>query len=75
MQRVKFTSTASTFTCVTAFAHYVLKVDAILSLWVAYIPTRPFGASIGDYLSQPMEYGGFGLGTIYTGLPFLAASQ
>lgn len=54
-----------------AFAHYVLKVDAILSFWLAYIMTRPLGASLGDYLSQPSEYGGLGLGTIYTSLLFL----
>lgn len=58
--------------CVIAFAYYVLRADAILSFWLAYIFTRPLGASLGDYLSQPMEYGGVGLGTIYTSLLFLA---
>lgn len=57
---------------VIAFAYYVLKMDVILSFWLAYILTRPLGASLGDYLSQPMEYGGLGLGTIYTSLLFLA---
>lgn len=57
---------------IIAFAYSVLRVDAILSFWLAYIFTRPLGASLGDYLSQPMEYGGLGLGTIYTSLLFLA---
>jgi uncharacterized membrane-anchored protein len=56
-----------------AFAYYVLKVEAILSFWLAYILTRPLGASFGDLLSQPVEYGGLGLGTIITSLLFLAA--
>lgn len=56
-----------------AFAHYALRMNAILSFWLAYIFTRPFGASIGDLLSQPVEYGGIGLGTTVTSLAFLAA--
>src|SRR3954453_13554189 len=37
---------------VIAFAHYVLKLNAVLSFWLAYIMTRPLGASIGDFMSQ-----------------------
>ncbi len=55
-----------------AFGYYVLKVDAIISFWLAYILTRPLGASFGDLLSQPFEYGGLGFGTIITSLLFLA---
>ncbi|UVK43016.1 hypothetical protein BPNPMPFG_004760 [Mesorhizobium sp. AR07] len=56
-----------------AAAHYLLKLNAILAFWLAYIFTRPLGASFGDLLSQPMEYGGLGLGTTYTSLLFLTA--
>ncbi len=56
-----------------ALAHYVLKLDAILAFWLAYILTRPLGASFGDLLSQPSEYGGLGFGTIDTSLLFLLA--
>jgi uncharacterized membrane-anchored protein len=35
-----------------AFAHFVLKVNAVLTFWVAYILTRTLEASIGDHLSQ-----------------------
>ncbi len=48
-----------------------LKLDAILGFWLAYIFTRPLGASFGDLLSQPREYGGLGFGTIATSLGFL----
>ena len=49
------------------------ELNAILAFWVAYILTRPLGASIGDYLSQPVEETGLGLGTILTSVIFLAA--
>lgn len=55
-----------------AFAHYVLKMNAILAFWLAYIFTRPLGASFGDLLSQPTDYGGMGFGTIVTSAMFLA---
>lgn len=55
-----------------AFAYYVLKIDGILAFWLAYILTRPLGASFGDLLSQPVEYGGLGFGTIVTSWAFLA---
>ena len=46
-----------------AFAHYVLKVNAVLTFWLAYILTRPLGASIGDEMSQNShKYGGLGSG-------------
>src|SRR5205085_9589038 len=45
-----------------AFAHYALKLNAVTSFWLAYIMTRPLGASIGDGMSQnDPKYGGLGL--------------
>ncbi len=58
---------------VIAVAYYVFRMDAVLAFWLAYIFTRPLGASFGDLLSQPVEYGGLGFGTILTSLIFLAA--
>jgi uncharacterized membrane-anchored protein len=54
-----------------AGAHYFLKLNAILAFWIAYILTRPLGASIGDYMSQPKADGGLALGTTVTSLIFL----
>lgn len=48
-----------------------LKLNPILSFWLIYILTRPLGASIGDYLSQPAKYGGLGLGATITSLIFV----
>jgi uncharacterized membrane-anchored protein len=53
------------------FAYFVFKIDGILAFWLAYILTRPAGASIGDLLAQPREYGGLGFGTIVTSVLFL----
>ncbi|MFB9266574.1 hypothetical protein ACFFWD_26035 [Bradyrhizobium erythrophlei] len=50
---------------------YFLGANAVLTFWLAYILTRPLGASLGDLLSQSREYGGLGLGTIHTSLAFL----
>jgi uncharacterized membrane-anchored protein len=52
--------------------HFGLKLNAILSFWLAYILTRPLGASIGDYLASPTEEGGLGLGTNVTSIIFLS---
>ncbi len=55
-----------------AIAHYVFRMNAVLSFWLAYILTRPLGASIGDELSQSTHrYGGLGLGTTGTSYIFL----
>ncbi len=58
---------------VVTIAHFRFKSNAILAFWIAYILTRPLGASIGDYLSQPVNEGALGLGTIATSLIFLSA--
>ena len=55
-----------------AIAHFRFGLNAVLSFWIAYILTRPLGASIGDYLSQPKADGGLGLGTTGTSVIFLA---
>ncbi|NIK76795.1 putative membrane-anchored protein [Paenibacillus castaneae] len=56
---------------VVALGHYTFKWNAVLSFWIAYILTRPFGASFGDYLSQSPDDGGLGLGTVGTSAIFL----
>jgi uncharacterized membrane-anchored protein len=58
---------------VVTVAHIKFRLNAVLAFWIAYILTRPLGASIGDYLSQPYDIGGLGLGTIVTSVIFLTA--
>jgi uncharacterized membrane-anchored protein len=55
-----------------AAAHYFLDLNPVLAFWMAYILTRPLGASIGDEMSQnSKKYGGLGLGTTGTSYIFL----
>jgi len=56
-----------------AFCYYAFSLNGIVAFWLAYIFTRPLGASFGDLLSQPVEYGGLGFGTTFTSLLFLLA--
>ena len=56
---------------VVTIAYFVFKANAVLAFWIAYILTRPLGASLGDSLSQPVANGGFGLGATITSAIFL----
>ena len=47
------------------------SANAVLAFWLAYILTRPLGASIGDYLSQARTDGGLGLGVTTASALFL----
>jgi len=51
--------------------YYYFRMNAVLAFWLAYILTRPLGASIGDLLSQPPKVGGLGWGTTGTSIVFL----
>jgi uncharacterized membrane-anchored protein len=57
---------------VVVVAHVRFKMNAIFSFWIAYVLTRPLGASIGDLMSQARVDGGLGLGTTVTSAIFLA---
>ena len=48
-----------------------LGANAVLTFWIAYILTRPFGASLGDLLTQAKTYGGLGMGATWTSALFL----
>jgi uncharacterized membrane-anchored protein len=52
-------------------AHLRFKLNAVIAFWIAYILTRPLGASLGDYLTQSHSDGGLGLGTVLTSILFL----
>jgi uncharacterized membrane-anchored protein len=52
--------------------YYYFKINPILAFWLAYILTRPLGASTGDLLSQPTTNGGLGWGTVGTSMLFLS---
>ncbi|MBY3624126.1 hypothetical protein HGO21_31920 [Acinetobacter sp. CUI P1] len=52
-------------------AYYRFKLNAVTAFWLAYILTRPLGASLGDYLSQDRSEGGLELGTTGTSIIFI----
>ena len=43
--------------------HYFTKINQILLFWIAFVFTRPFGATFGDFLTKPLAKGGLDLGT------------
>lgn len=53
----------STIAIITA-AYYRTHISRIFLFWAAFVLTRPFGATIGDLLTKPVEKGGFDLGTM-----------
>lgn len=57
---------------VVALAFRFGGLNAVVAFWIAYVLTRPLGASTGDLLSQPAADGGLGLGTTATSAVFLA---
>lgn len=45
-------------------AHYIKNINQTVLFWIAFVFTRPFGATFGDWLTKPTEKGGLDLGTI-----------
>jgi uncharacterized membrane-anchored protein len=48
--------------------HYFTRINSILLFWIAFIFTRPFGATFGDLLTKPIAKGGLDLGTIQSSI-------
>lgn len=49
---------------VVAIAYYRTKLSRVALFWIAFVLTRPFGATLGDVLTKSTEKGGLDLGTI-----------
>ena len=45
-------------------AAYFTQASKTLLFWMAFVLTRPFGATMGDVLTKPQERGGLGFGTV-----------
>lgn len=48
--------------------HYLTRINRIILFWIAFIFTRPFGATFGDFLTKPSSKGGLDLGTLQASL-------
>lgn len=49
---------------VLVLATYYTKISKVFLFWVAFVLTRPFGATVGDFLMKSHKDGGLGFGTI-----------
>lgn len=49
---------------IVVLLHYFTKLNHIVLFWIAFIFTRPFGATFGDFLTKSITKGGLDLGTL-----------
>lgn len=54
-----------------AVLHYKTSVSKVLLFWLAFVLTRPFGATFGDLLTKTHEKGGLDLGTVGSSIFFM----
>lgn len=48
----------------TVLAWKFTKMNSVILFWIAFVLTRPFGATFGDLLTKPISKGGLNFGTI-----------
>jgi uncharacterized membrane-anchored protein len=53
---------------VVAALHYMTRINDVLLFWIAFIFTRPFGATFGDFLTKPIAAGGLNLPREYASM-------
>jgi uncharacterized membrane-anchored protein len=58
--------------CLPPIGFWVFRLNSIAMFWIAYILTRPLGASFADYLGMPVDHGGRGWGPGHVSLLFSA---
>jgi len=51
-----------------ALGYRLIRLNPILAFWIAYVLTRPFGASFADWAGKSQSLSGLGLGTGYVSL-------
>ncbi|GAA4483207.1 membrane protein [Rhodococcus olei] len=56
----------STIMLLLLAAHYFTRINGMLLFWIAFVLTRPLGATAGDALSKPRDHGGLNWGTTWT---------
>lgn len=44
--------------------HYFTRLSSVMLFWIAFVLTRPFGATLGDVLTKPHDAGGLDFGTV-----------
>ncbi|GFM81997.1 membrane protein [Pseudomonas cichorii] len=49
---------------IVAVLHYTTRISSVVLFWIAFVLTRPFGATLGDVLTKPYSKGGLDFGTV-----------
>ena len=57
---------------VVAVLYFRSRVSHTLLFWLAFVLTRPLGATLGDLLDKPVSAGGLDLSRLYASLVLLA---
>ena len=57
---------------VVVLLHYYTKINHVLLFWIAFVFTRPFGATFGDFLTKPVAKGGMAFDRLTSSLISLA---
>lgn len=55
-----------------ALAYRLTNISRITLFWIAFVLTRPFGATFGDLMTKSPEKGGLGFGTLWSSAVLLA---
>jgi uncharacterized membrane-anchored protein len=55
---------------ITILLHFYTKISGVLLFWIAFVLTRPFGATFGDLLTKTHDKGGLNVGTIGSSIFF-----
>jgi uncharacterized membrane-anchored protein len=53
---------------IVVLLHYFTRINHVVLFWIAFVFTRPFGATFGDFLTKPLAQGGLNLGTLNASL-------
>lgn len=61
----------SSVLALVVLGYYYTKISRVVLFWIAFVLTRPFGATFGDVLTKLPEKGGLGFGTIGSSLVFV----
>lgn len=55
----------------TLFLHFYTRIHWLILFWIAFVLTRPFGATFGDLMTKSVAEGGLGFGTALSSAVFL----
>jgi len=62
----------SSLLAVVLAAYYYTQISPVLLFWIAFVLTRPFGATLGDVMTKSQEKGGLNFGTVGSSIVLLS---